>query len=153
MVLNWQDIAKFHSEEQLENFILSESINISKKKITAINCKYCKTVKDYSNDLLTSCRAYLRYLVCRCSSGCKMRYQTRICSNYAILRVLKDENFHDFHSNIKNREIKDTLVEENTQPYKDSTTNGFFIFIKTFFESLVIFLVIIFCLFILLKAL
>ena len=57
MVLDWKDIAKFKSEEELENFLLSKSIKISKKKITTINCKYCPSSNDTNDDSLIFCRA------------------------------------------------------------------------------------------------
>jgi hypothetical protein len=152
MVLDWKDIAKFKSEEELENFLMSKSIKISKKKITTINCKYCPSSYDTNDDSLIFCRANLRYLVCRCSSGCKMRYQTRICKNSAILRVLNDNNTHDFHTNSNKVEIKSScekIINDNTVV----RTDGLIIFLTTILQSFLLLFVIFICISILLKTL
>lgn len=153
MVLDWKDIAKFKSEEELENFILSKSIKISKKKITTINCKYCPLSNNTNDDSLIFCRANLRYLVCRCSSGCKMRYQTRICKNSAILRVLNDNNFHDFHTNSNKVEIKSSCPEKIINHNTVVRADGFIIFLTTILQSFLLLFVIFICISILLKTL
>ena len=88
MVLNWQQVGAFKSEIELEEYLSLENIHISKINVINYTGK-CKCVRDTNDYIVSICRISIRYLFCRCTHGCKMRYKTKICKNMALLEVLK----------------------------------------------------------------
>jgi hypothetical protein len=94
MVLNWQQVGAFKSEIELEEYLSLENIHISKINVINYTGK-CKCVRDTNDYIVSICRISIRYLFCRCTHGCKMRYKTKICKNMALLEVLRDKHYHD----------------------------------------------------------